>query len=145
MLRATFEVQPATAANVLAPLGGRLVSEDGAFVFLDLPDDEPGRQSRPAAELFAHRAGSGPWARNRSFGTRLETVDGVLENLAAVRGPVPGVRPAEAALGGGAGPDDVARQAEAAAGDGLLVLLGSRAYTYPAGVEAGVRRAVASL
>jgi hypothetical protein len=47
-----------------------------------------------------------------------------------------------AALGGGMGPDDVRVQIEAAGGEGLLVLLGSRAYAHPGGLEAAVRLAV---
>ena len=125
------------------------------------------REAGLGVPLFAHRAGSGPWARNPSFGptgavlarllrlcgadyvvvggfggTLFETDDEVRANLAAVREPRPEVLPAWAALGGGLGPDDVARQVEAAGGDGLLVLLGSRAYSYPGGVEAAVRSAV---
>jgi ribulose-bisphosphate carboxylase large chain len=118
--------------------------------------------------VFAHRAASGPWARNASFGptgavlarllrlcgadyviaggfggTLFESDDEVRANLDAIRGPCGTARPAVAALGGGVGPDDVARQVAAASGDGLLLLLGSRAYDY--GVEAAVRRAVSSL
>ena len=123
------------------------------------------RQAALSVPLFAHRAGSGPWARIPAFGptgavlARLlrlcgadyvvggfrgalfETEDEVRANLAAIREPVPGGLPAVAALGGGLGPDDVARQVELAGGDGLLVLLGSRAYAYPGGLEAAVRTA----
>jgi len=120
--------------------------------------------------LFAHRAGSGPWARNPSFGptgavlarllrlcgadyvvvggfggTLFESDDEVRANLAAVRGPCGPVRPAVAALGGGLGPDGVRAQVVAAGGDGLLLLLGSRAYADPGGLEAAVRRAVGEL
>jgi ribulose 1,5-bisphosphate carboxylase large subunit-like protein len=128
------------------------------------------RQADLGVPIFAHRAGSGPWARNPSFGptgavlarllrrcgadyvvaggfggTLFEDDDEVRANLAAIRGPLPGVRPAVAALGGGLGPDDVARQVSLAGGGGLLVLLGSRAYAYRGGLEAAVRRAVAVL
>ncbi|HJV08613.1 MAG TPA: RuBisCO large subunit C-terminal-like domain-containing protein [Acidimicrobiales bacterium] len=120
--------------------------------------------------VLAHRAGSGPWARNPSFGptgavlarllrlcgadyvvaggfggTLFDTDDEVRANLEAIRGPCGSAPPAVAALGGGVGPDDVRRQVDAAGGDGLVVLLGSRAYSYAGGVEAAVRRAVASL
>lgn len=120
--------------------------------------------------LFAHRAGSGPWARNASFGptgavlarllrlcgadyvvaggfggTLFDTDGEVRANLEAIRGACGSVPPAAAALGGGVGPDDVRVQVDAAGGDGLLVLLGSRAYSYPGGVEAAARRAVDSL
>jgi ribulose 1,5-bisphosphate carboxylase large subunit-like protein len=118
--------------------------------------------------LFAHRAGSGPWARNPAFGptgavlarllrlcgadyvvvggfggTLFESPAEVRDNLVAARGPCGSARPAVAALGGGLGPDDVRAQVDAAGGDGLLVLLGSRAHAWPGGLEAAVRRAVA--
>ena len=128
------------------------------------------REAGLGVPLFAHRAGSGPWARNASFGptgavlarllrlcgadyvvaggfggTLFETDAEVRANLAAIRDPLPGVRPAVAALGGGLGPGDVAGQVALAGGDGLLVLLGSRAYAHPGGLEAAVREAVARL
>lgn len=128
------------------------------------------RRAGLGVPLFAHRAGSGPWARNPSFGptgavlarllrlcgadyvvaggfggTLFESDDDVRANLVAARGPCGSARPAVAALGGGLGPDDVRRQVEAAGGGGLLLLLGSRAHTYGAGLEAAVRRAVGSL
>lgn len=128
------------------------------------------RQAGLGVPLFAHRAGSGPWARNPSFGptgavlarllrlcgadyvvvggfggTLFESDDEVRANLAAVRGPCGPVRPAVAALGGGLGPDGVRAQVDAAGGDGLLLLLGSRAYADPGGLEAAVRRAVGEL
>jgi len=128
------------------------------------------RRAELGVPLFAHRAGSGPWARNASFGptgavlarllrlcgadyvvaggfggTLFETDDEVRANLAAARDRCGTARPAVAALGGGLGPDDVAAQVDAAGGGGLLALLGSRAYSYPRGVEAAVRRAVESL
>ena len=120
--------------------------------------------------LFAHRAGSGPWARNPSFGptgavlarllrlcgadyvvaggfggTLFDTDGEMRANLDAIRGPCGSALPAVAALGGGMGPEDVRSQVDAAGGGGLLVLLGSRAYSYPGGVEAAVRRAVDGL
>jgi ribulose-bisphosphate carboxylase large chain len=119
--------------------------------------------------LFAHRAGSGPWARNADFGptgavlarllrlcgadyvvaggfggTLFDSDEEVRANLDAIRGPCGTARPAIAALGGGMGSDDVTAQVEAAGGGGLLVLLGSRAYAHPGGVEVAVRRAVDS-
>jgi ribulose-bisphosphate carboxylase large chain len=128
------------------------------------------REAALGVPLFAHRAGSGPWARNPAFGptgavlarllrlcgadyvvvggfggTLFESDDEVRANLAAVRGPCGSARPAVAAMGGGLGPDDVRGQVEAAGGDGVLVLLGSRAHAFPGGLEAAVRRAVAHL
>ena len=128
------------------------------------------RRAGHGVPLFAHRAGSGPWARNPSFGptgavlarllrlcgadyvvvggfggTLFETDAEVRANLEAVRGPCGSTRPAVAALGGGLGPEGAGDQAGAAGGDGLLLLLGSRAYSYPGGLTAAVRRAVAGL
>ena len=128
------------------------------------------REAGLGVPIFAHRAGSGPWARNPDFGptgavlarllrlcgadylvaggfggTLFESDEEVQANLAAIRGPGGGELPAVAALGGGLGPDDVRRQAEAAGGEGLVLLLGSRAYAHPEGLEAAVRRAVETL
>ena len=128
------------------------------------------REAGLGVPVFAHRAGSGPSARNPDFGptgavlarvlrlcgadyviaggfggTLFEADDEVRANLAAIREPSGGERPAVAVLGGGLGPADVPAQVAAAGGDGLLVLLGSRAYAHPGGLEAAVRRAVESL
>ena len=128
------------------------------------------REAELGVPLFAHRAGSGPWARNSAFGptgavlarllrlcgadyvvvgafggTLFETDGEVRANLAAVREPCGRARPAGAAIGGGRGPDDVRGQVDGAGGGGLLVLLGSRAHTFPGGLEAAVRRAVEGL
>ena len=114
--------------------------------------------------LLAHRVGSGPWARNERFGvaghvvaalTRLAGSDHVLvgafggklfdtdaevrAQIEAVRRPMEGVPAATVVLGGGVGPWNAREQAGAAGGDGVLLLLGSAAYRYPGGVEAGVR------
>jgi ribulose-bisphosphate carboxylase large chain len=128
------------------------------------------RRADLGVPIFAHRAGSGPWARNADVGptgavlarllrlcgadfvvagafggTLFEDDDGVRANLEAARGPCGGARPAVAALGGGLGPGDVAAQLDAAGRGGLLVLLGSRAYALEGGLEAAVRAAVAQL
>lgn len=120
--------------------------------------------------LFAHRAGSGPWARNPAFGptgavlarllrlcgadyviaggfggTLFESEEEVRANLLAIREPLGGARPSIAALGGGLGPHDVRRQLDAAGRGGLVVLLGSAAYRWPGGLEAALHAAVASL
>src|SRR5205085_118817 len=53
------------------------------------------------------------------------------------------LRAARAVLGGGVGPENAAEHVRrAGAGSRLLVLLGSRAYAHPGGVEEGVRAAV---
>ena len=128
------------------------------------------READLGVPLFAHRAGSGPWARNPAFGptgavlarllrlcgadyvvvgafggTLFETDGEVRDNLAAVRDACGRARPAVAAMGGGLGPDDVGAQLDGAGGGGLLVLLGSRAHAFPGGLEAAVRRAVTGL
>lgn len=117
--------------------------------------------------VFAHRVGGGPWSRNDRYGataavlarlTRLCGADyviagafggtlfdddeGVQSNLEAVRGSCGRARPAVAVLGGGLGPDDAVVQAARAGGDGVLVCLGSAAYTHPGGLGAGVAAAV---
>ncbi|MDP9070380.1 MAG: RuBisCO large subunit C-terminal-like domain-containing protein [Actinomycetota bacterium] len=128
------------------------------------------RQAALGVPVFAHRVGSGPWARNDRFGasgmvlarlTRLAGADyvqvgafggklfdsdeAVRAQLDAVRGPLDGVAPPVAVLGGGIGPDNARAQADAAGGTGVLLLLGSRAYAHPGGVEAGVRATTAAL
>lgn len=128
------------------------------------------RRAELGVPLFAHRAGSGPWARNDRFGatgavlarlTRLcgadyviagayggklfETENEVDANVEAARGACGSARPAVVALGGGLGPDDVGHQVSRVGGRGVVVLLGTRAERYPGGLEAGVRKAVAVL
>ncbi|MDQ6614689.1 MAG: RuBisCO large subunit C-terminal-like domain-containing protein [Actinomycetota bacterium] len=128
------------------------------------------RQAEIGVPILAHRAGSGPITRNDRFGAcgavlaRLARLCGadycivgafggalfesdgeVRANLEAVRGSCGAVRPAVAALGGGMGPDNVASQAERAGGAGLVMLIGSRGYRHPGGIEGGVRAAVEAL
>jgi ribulose-bisphosphate carboxylase large chain len=122
------------------------------------------REAALGVPIFAHRVGSGPWARNDRFGasgtvlarlTRLAGADYVQvgafggklydddeqvhHQLEAVRGELAGVAAPVAVLGGGIGPDNAMAQADTAGGTGLLLLLGSRAYAHPDGVEGGVR------
>jgi ribulose 1,5-bisphosphate carboxylase large subunit-like protein len=121
------------------------------------------READLGVPVFAHRVGSGPWARSADFGvsgavlaelTRLcgadfvqvgayggklfDSDDEVDAQLAAARG---GDRPATAVIGGGVGPSNVASLAARAGGSGLLMLLGSAAYLEPD----GVRRSVSAL
>jgi ribulose 1,5-bisphosphate carboxylase large subunit-like protein len=128
------------------------------------------REAALGVPLLAHRAGSGPWARNAAFGatgavltrlTRLCGADYVIAgayggklfetdaevdaNVAAARGPCGSARPAVVALGGGLGPDDVASQIARAGGGAVVVLLGTGAQRFAGGLEAGVRRAVSAL
>jgi ribulose-bisphosphate carboxylase large chain len=122
------------------------------------------RQLELGVPILVHRAGSGPWCRNDRFGlsgavlTRLLRLCGadyvivgafdgklfdsdgeVRANLHAAREPLEGVRPSWAVMGGGLGPDNAAAQVRAAGGQGLVVVLGSRAYRHPGGVESAVR------
>lgn len=122
------------------------------------------READLGVPILAHRVGSGPWARNHRFGvssavlamlTRLcgadyvlvgsfggklfDSDDEVRAQLEAVREPLGRAAAATAVIGGGVGPHNVRSQAEAAGGDGLLMLLGSAAYAAEGGVEAGVR------
>ena len=111
--------------------------------------------------IFAHRVGSGPWARGGVFGvagsvlcslTRLcgadfvqvgafdgklfDSPEEVDAQLAAVRSPIPSapsVGAPTAVIGGGIGPENARAQADRAGGGGLLLLLGSAAYSWPGG------------
>lgn len=128
------------------------------------------RQAELGVPILAHRAGSGAITRNDRYGatgavlgrlarwcgadywivgafggTLFDSDEEVRASLEAARGPCGSVSAAIVALGGGLHPDDVGRQAELAGGDGILMLLGSQAYGYPGGVEAGVRAAVSTL
>ena len=129
------------------------------------------RDAELGVPIFAHRAGSGPLARNERFGasgavlamlTRacgadyvvaggfggslFDTPADVRRNLAAIREPCGGARPSIPVVGGGAGPQTVVEQARGAAGRPVpLVMLGARAYRHPGGLEAGVRAAVRAL
>ena len=128
------------------------------------------RRADLGVPILAHRAGSGPIARNDRFGARgavlaqmcrlcgadycivgafggalFESDDEVWANLDAVRDPCGSARPAVAVFGGGLGPDNLRNQVQLAGGSGLLMLLGSQAYGYPGGLEVGVRAAVSAL
>ncbi len=128
------------------------------------------REAELGVPILAHRAGSGAITRNERFGARgavlarlarlcgadywivgafggalFDSDEEVRANLDALRGPCGSARPAVGAFGGGLRPDDVARQAVTAGGSGLVMLLGSQAYGYPGGLEAGVAAAVAAL
>ena len=125
------------------------------------------RRADLGVPILAHRAGSGAITRSDRFGATgavlaglarscgadywivgafggalFESDDEVRANVAALRSARPSERPAIAAFGGGLGPDSVARQASLAGGEGMVMLLGSQAYGYPGGLEAGVRAAL---
>jgi ribulose 1,5-bisphosphate carboxylase large subunit-like protein len=128
------------------------------------------RQANIGVPILAHRAGSGPFTRNERFGATgavlgrlvrlcgadygivgafggalFETDDEVRANLEALRGPCGAAAPAIAAFGGGLGPDEVVAQAARAGGSGMVMLVGSRGYRHPGGIEGGVRAAVEAL
>jgi ribulose 1,5-bisphosphate carboxylase large subunit-like protein len=112
------------------------------------------REAELGVPIFAHRVGAALWARDRSFGvapaviaqlTRLcgadyvqvgsfsgtvyETPDEVRAEIAACHEAL-GVPSSVAVLGGGVGPTNAASQVELAGTDcGVMVLLGSAAYT----------------
>ena len=122
------------------------------------------REARAGRAILVHRAGSGPWCRNPDFGLTgavltslfhlcgadfvivgsfggklFETEDEVRANLAAARNPRPGIRSSWALLGGGVDGDNAMAQVDAAGGEGLILLLGSRAYRHPDGIGGSVR------
>ena len=128
-----------------------------------------------AAELgvpvFAHRVGAALWARGERLGvaapviaelTRLcgadyvqvgsftgklaDEPDVVRAQIEACHRPLDGVRAAVAVVGGGVGAENAAAQlAAAGTRSGLMILLGSAAYTHPGGPEAAVRATVEAL
>jgi ribulose 1,5-bisphosphate carboxylase large subunit-like protein len=125
------------------------------------------REAELGVPLFAHRVGAALWIRGPlgmagtvvieltrlcgadyvqvgSFSGRVfEDEDQVRAQVAACHRPLGDARPATAVLGGGVGPENAAEHVRRAGSDSrLLVLLGSRAYAHPAGVEEGVRAAV---
>ncbi len=126
------------------------------------------RQAEIGVPILAHRVGSGPFTRNDRFGATgavlarlVPPVRGRLLDRGGVRrgavrnrrrgagqpgrpcaGHVRTAPPAMAAFGGGLGSEGVAAQATTGGRPGLLMLLGSRAYRHPGGIEGGVRAAV---
>lgn len=128
------------------------------------------RRADLGVPILAHRAGSGAITRSDRFGATgavlaglarscgadywivgafggalFDSDDEVRANLAALRSARRSERRSIAAFGGGLGPDGVARQAELAGGEGMVMVLGTQAYGYPGGLEAGVRAAVDGL
>jgi ribulose 1,5-bisphosphate carboxylase large subunit-like protein len=128
------------------------------------------RQAGLGVPILAHRAGSGPYARNADFGAtnavlarlmRLCGADHIVvgcfagslfdddcsieKNISAVRDPCGRARPSVALLGGGVGPHNAADQVARAGGGGLMVLLGTAAYEYPGGAGEAVRATVGAL
>ena len=128
------------------------------------------RQAELGVPIFAHRVGSGPWVRNPDFGVagsvlcsltrwcgadfvqvgafggKLFDTDAEVDaQLAAVRSCDDAVPVPTAVIGGGIGPHNARAQAERAGGGGLLLLLGSAAYSHPDGLTAAVAATAESL
>jgi ribulose-bisphosphate carboxylase large chain len=128
------------------------------------------RQADIGVPILAHRAGSGALTRSNRFGARgavlarlcrlcgadywivgsfggslFDTDEDVEAALDAIRSDCGAARASIAMFGGGLGPDDVAAQASRAGGSGLVMVLGSRGYGHPGGIEGGVRAAVEAL
>lgn len=119
------------------------------------------RSADLAVPIFAHRVGAALWMRDRSIGvapavvatlTRLCGADYVqagsfsgrlADDPEDVRAAIAAARPATAVLSGGVGPETAAAEVEhAGTHDGLMLVVGSDAYVYPGGPEAGVRATV---
>lgn len=121
------------------------------------------REAGLGVPILAHRVGSGPWARNDRFGVSGAVLASLLQQCgsdyvlvgafggklfdsdADVSAQIAAARPATVVLGGGIGPDNARAQADRAGGDGLVLLLGSRAYLADGGIEASVRATVEAL
>jgi len=119
------------------------------------------RDAELGVPIFAHRVGAALWMRGRSIGvapavvatlTRLCGADYVqagsfsgrlADDPDDVRAAITASRPATAVLSGGVGPENAAAEVERAlTRDGLMLVVGSDAYVYPGGPEAGVRATV---
>ncbi|HEX2039368.1 MAG TPA: RuBisCO large subunit C-terminal-like domain-containing protein [Acidimicrobiales bacterium] len=121
------------------------------------------REAGFGVPILAHRVGSGPWARNDRFGVSGAVLAALLRQCGSdyvlvgafdgklfdsdddVRAQIDAARPATVVLGGGIGPDNAKVQADRAGGEGIVLLLGSRAYAADGGIEASVRATVAAL
>ena len=118
------------------------------------------REAELGMPVFAHRVGSGPWARGRDFGvsgavlcqlTRLCGADFVqvgayggklFDSDEEVDAQLAAAAGATAVIGGGVGPSNIVALAQRAGWtSGLLMLLGSAAYL----ADDGVRRSVEAL
>jgi 2,3-diketo-5-methylthiopentyl-1-phosphate enolase len=119
------------------------------------------RTAQLGVPIFAHRVGAALWMRARSIGvapavvatlTRLCGADYVqagsfsgrlADDPDDVRAAIAAARPATAVLSGGVGPETAAAEVERAlTRDRLMLVVGSDAYVYPGGPEAGVRATV---
>jgi len=137
-------------ARVLQAASGALVSTSSATLIRETaPADRRGETFGLFDLLTSTSAAIGPFIGGvivGAFGGKLfETDQQVRDNLAAVRDRCGQAPPSVALFGGGLGPHNAADQILTAGGGGLLILLGSQAYRYPGGIEAGVRATVAAV
>src|SRR5205085_6520133 len=125
------------------------------------------REAELGVPVFAHRVGAAFWSRGPvgvsgavlaeltrlcgadyvqagSFTGRVfDTENEVRAQVAACRRPLANTRRATAVLGGGVGPENATEQVRrSGATTGVMVLLGSRVYLHPGGVEEGGRATV---
>ena len=149
-----------TDADAIVEAGARALMVNAFLAGLGSID----RLRRYGLPIFVHRVGSaflrrgGPvsvsagvlaeltrllgadYVQVGSFSPRtFDTEDEVLEQIAAAR-------PATAVIGGGVGAENAREQLErAGTRDGVMLLLGSAAYSHPGGVRAGVAAAVEAI
>jgi ribulose 1,5-bisphosphate carboxylase large subunit-like protein len=122
------------------------------------------REASLGVPLFAHRVGAAFLARGGAVSVAPELIAAVTRTCGAdyvqvgsfeprvhdsddeVRAEIQAARPATAVIGGGVGPQNAREQLDrAATREGVMLLLGSAAYTHPEGVEAGVRATVEAI
>ncbi|CAN5694967.1 hypothetical protein BH20ACT2_BH20ACT2_14400 [soil metagenome] len=131
------------------------------------------READFGVPILATRTGAGPWVRGGPFGVASAVLAGLLRQagadsvgcgafggasfdidadvaaqIDACRHPLPDdpdLPAAVAVLEGDIGPADVAAQTTAAGGTGVMVLLGGRLATHPAGLAAGVAEALGAI
>lgn len=160
------------AANVTGPAGSLLIRAERAVelgatalmlnVFAQGLDSlRMLREAELGVPLFAHRVGASMLMRDRPVGvappvlatlTRMCGADFVqagsfsgrlFDDPEDVRACIAAARPATAVLSGGVGPENAAAEVEhALTSDGLMLVVGSDAYLYPGGPEAGIRATI---
>ncbi|HET8653226.1 MAG TPA: RuBisCO large subunit C-terminal-like domain-containing protein, partial [Gaiellaceae bacterium] len=156
------------AANVTGPVDGLLQRAERAVklgatalmlnVFAQGLDSlRMLRKAELGVPLFAHRVGAALLMRDRAIGVAPAVLAGLTRMCGAdfvqagsfsgrladdpddVRACIAAARPATAVLSGGVGPETAAAEVEhALTRDGLMLVVGSDAYLYPGGPEAGI-------
>ena len=110
----------------------------------DTPEDGGTYGANQRRFAYMGYGGGADYVQVGSFSGRVFEGEGeVRAQVAACHRPLGGARRSTAVLGGGVGPENAAEHVRRAGAEArLMVLLGSRAYAYPGGVEEGVRAAV---